>query len=186
MGAYELSQATLLPDAGGAPIQFHSAYLPSGGFGLHLHPSEQWQLGARVILNHDRETRTQGASATTGFLRSYEYRAGAGFSPWRGTLLDAGVVALDRSNTVEHTTSFALNPTVGIEQALVEKRVWARGGLDETTWTTGMSVAFGPFKIDVAYLYNLAAARTADVFGKRNASLIGTLGFDYLKLLSKT
>ena len=76
-----------------------------------------------------------------------------------------------------------LHPTLGVEQALVAKRVWARVGLDETTWTTGMSLAVRPFKIDLAYLFNLAAARTADVFGKRNASLIATIGFDYESLL---
>lgn len=35
------------------------------------------------------------------------------------------------------------------------------------------------FKLDLAYLYNLAAARTGNIFGKRNTSLIGTLVFDY-------
>ena len=65
------------------------------------------------------------------------------------------------------------------------KRVWARAGLDETTWTTGMSVAARPFKIDLAYLYNLAAARTGDVFGQRNTSLIATIGFDYEGMLTK-
>ena len=65
------------------------------------------------------------------------------------------------------------------------KRVWVRGGLDETTWTTGMSVAFKPFKIDLAYLYNLAAARTGDLFGKRNTSLIATINFNYEALLAK-
>lgn len=183
MGAFELSQATLVPDAGGAPIQFTTSYLPSGGLGLHFHPDDHWQLGARVILNHDQETRTQGLASTSGLLRSYEYRLGGAYSPWKGTLFDVGVVALDRSNEVEHTTTLAVGPTVGVEQALVAKKVWARAGLDETTWTTGVSVALGPFRIDLAYLYNLAAARTSDVFGKRNASLIGTIGFDYAKLM---
>ncbi len=186
MLAYELSQATLVPDAGGAPIQFKTSYLPSGGFGLHWHPNDHWQVGARVITNHDNETRTQGTTSTDGFLRSYEYRLGVAFSPIKGTLFDMGVAALDRSNTLEHTASFAVHPTVGVEQALVPKRVWARAGLDETTWTTGMSLAFGAFKIDLAYLYNLAEARTADVFGKRNTSLIGTLGFDYEKALRRS
>jgi hypothetical protein len=137
----------------------------------------------RVITNHDEETRRQGTSVTSGLLRSYEYRLGGAYSPWQGTLVDVGAVALDRSNEVEHTTSFVINPTVGVEQMLARRRVWVRAGLDETTWTTGMSAAFGPFKIDLAYLYNLAAARTADVFGKRNSSLIGTIGFDYTRLL---
>ncbi len=185
MGAFELSQATLLPDSGAPPIQFHTAYLPSGGLGLHYHPDEHWQLGVRGIFNHDNETRTQGAVTSRGFLRSYEYRAGVAYSPWKGTLLDLGVAALDRSNTLEHTKTFDVHPALGVEQALVKKRVWARAGLDETTWTTGLGLAAGVFKLDVAYLYDLAAARTGDVFGKRNASLIGTLGFDYQRLLAK-
>jgi hypothetical protein len=185
MGAYELSEATLLPNAGGPAITFATSYLPSGGLGLHWHPDDRWQLGARVILNHDEESRSLGHASTSGLLRSYEYRLGAAYVPWPGALLDVGGVVLDRSNAVDHTTSFTLNPTVGVEQALVRKRVWARAGLDETTWTTGMSVAFGPFKLDLAYLYNLAAARTGDVFGKRNTSLIATLGFDYASLFAK-
>ena len=67
----------------------------------------------------------------------------------------------------------------------MSKRVWARAGLDETTWTTGMSVAFTPFKIDLAYLYNIAAARTGDVFGQRNTSLIATFNFEYEALFAK-
>ncbi len=205
MLAYELSQATLVPDAGGAPIQFKTSYLPSGGFGLHWHPgnspSDHWQVGARVIMNHDNETRTQGTTSTEGFLRSYEYRLGVAYSPIKGTLFDVGVAVLDRSNTLEHRMTFgkaapAVHPTIGVEQALVPKRVWARAGLDafdglldvnETTWTTGVSLALGVFKLDLAYLYNLGAARTyndtADVFGKRNTSLIGTLNFDYERAL---
>jgi hypothetical protein len=179
MGAFELSQALLRPDGGAAPIRFETSYLPSGGAGLHWHPDDQWQAGVRVILNHDNETRTQGVVSKTGVLRSYEYRLGVAYSPWAGTLLDLGADALDRSNGVEGTSTFNLYPTAGAEQALVRKRVWARAGLDETTWTTGLSVAFVPVKIDLAYLYNLAAARTQDVFGKRNTSLIATINFQY-------
>jgi hypothetical protein len=184
MGAFEMSQASLLPDAGGPAIRFATGYLPSGGFGLHFHPDDKWQAGLRVIMNHDRETRTQGGTSTSGLLRSYEYRLGIAYSPWKGGLIDVGAAALDRSNEVEHTLTFAVHPTVGVEQALVPRRVWARGGLDETTWTTGMSLAVAPFKFDLAYLYNLAAARTGDVFGKRNASFIGTIGFEYEKLFA--
>jgi hypothetical protein len=185
MGAFELSDALLLPDSGAPAIRFATSYLPSGGFGLHFHPDEHWQAGMRVILSHDDETRTQGGVSTSGFLRSYEYRLGAAWSPWAGTLLDAGAVALDRSNTLEHTQTFDVHPTVGAEQALVRKRVWVRGGLDETTWATGFSVAAIPFKLDVAYLYDLAAARTGDIFGKRNTSLIFTINFDYERLLQR-
>lgn len=184
MGAFELSDALLVPDDGTAPIHFKTSYLPSGGAGLHWHPDEHWQVGARVILNHDHETRTQGGSSKSGLLRSYEYRLGVAYSPWVGTLFDVGGAALDRSNGLESTSTFDIHPTLGAEQALIRKKVWVRAGLDETTWTGGMSVAFGVFKIDLAYLRNLAAARTGDVFGKQNVSFIGTLGFDYEKLLA--
>jgi hypothetical protein len=184
MGAYETSQALLLPDSGAPPIAYRTAYLPSGGFGLHWHPSERFQAGVRVILNNDHEIRTQGVSESSGWLRSYEYRLGVAYSPWAGALLDGGIVALDRSNEVDHTSSFGVYPTLGAEQELVRRRVWVRAGLDETTGTTGMSVAFGPFKLDVAYLYNLAAARTGNIFGTRNASIIATVGFDYARLLT--
>ena len=184
MGAYELSQASLLPDAGGPLITYQTSYLPSGGAGLHWHPTPAWQAGVRIILNHDDETRTQAGVSRSGLLRSYEYRIGAAYAPWSGTLLDLGAVALDRSNGLEHTSTFDVHPALGAEQVLVKRRVWARAGLDETTWTTGMSVAFKPIKIDVAYLYNLAAARTGDVFGKRNTSLIVTINLDYEAMLT--
>jgi hypothetical protein len=179
MGAFELSQASLLPNDGAARIRFQTSYLPSGGAGIHWHPDEHWQAGARVILNHDTETRTQAASSKSGVLRSYEYRLGVAYAPWKGTLLDVGGDVLDRSNGLEGTSTLAVHPTVGAEQALVRERVWIRGGLDETTWTAGLGAAFRPIKIDLAYLYNLAASRTQDVFGKRNTSLIMTITLQY-------
>lgn len=103
MGAFEVSDALLLPNDGSTPIRFNTSYLPSGGFGLHWHPSDRFQAGIRVITNHDLETRTRGMSSRTGLLRSYEYRIGAAFSPWAGALLDAGMSILDRSN--DSTTS---------------------------------------------------------------------------------
>ncbi len=185
MGAYELSQASLQPESGGPPIDYRTSYLPSGGAGLHWHPDEHWQAGVRVILSNDTETRTQGGASTTGLVRAYEYRLGFAYSPWQGTLIDIGGDGLDRSDGVAGTASFNLYPTVGIEQALVPKCIWARAGLDETTWTTGMSVALAPIKVDLAYLYNIAAARTGDVFGQRNTSLVATINFNYEKALAK-
>jgi hypothetical protein len=185
MGAFELSDALLLPDDGSPAIHFKTSYLPSGGAGLHWHPDDRWQLGARVILNHDHETRTQGGASKSGLLRSYEYRLGIAYSPWAGTLFDVGAAALDRSNSLENTSMFDIHPTLGVEQAIVAKHFWLRAGLDETTWTAGVSVADGAFKVDLAGLYNLASARTADAFGKQNVSVIGTLGFDYEKFLGK-
>jgi len=186
MGAFELSEATLVPDAGGAPIHYATSYLPSGGAGLHWHPDAHFQAGVRVILNHDTETRDDASGSRSGLNRSYEYRAGIAWAPWKWLLVDGGASALDRSNELEpSSSSFKVYPTVGAELALVRDRVWARGGLDETTGATGMSLKARPFKIDVAYLYDLAAARTGDVFGRRNTSLIVTLGFDYESLLRR-
>ena len=111
--------------------------------------------------------------------RSYEYRLGVAYAPWSGTLVDIGGDGLQRRNGLDRTSTFDVHPTLGAEQVLVQRRVWVRGGLDETTWTAGMSLGVGKFKLDLAYLRNLAAARTADVFGRHNTSLIGTLVFDY-------
>ncbi len=185
MGAYEVSQATLVPMDGTPAMDFRTTYLPSFGAGLHWHPAPNFQAGVRVILNHDLETITRSGSAKTGLLRAYEYRLGVAYAPWKWTLLDAGIVVLDRSNDNDGTSSVVPHPALGIEQTLVQKRVWARIGLDETTWTSGMSFAFSYFKIDLAYLWNLAEARTGDTFGKTNVSFIGTLNFDYARFLSK-
>ena len=47
------------------------------------------------------------------------------------------------------------------------------------------SVRARPFKLDVAYLHNIAESRTGDVFGHRNKSVIFTLNFEYEALLKK-
>ncbi len=183
MGAFELSQATLQPLDGSALIRYHTTYLPSGGVGLHWHPDEMWQVGVRAIFNHDQEHREQAGVQTEGLARSYEYRAGVGFKPWKWTLLDAGISVLDRSNALEHSSSFQPYPTVGIEQLLWPSHLWLRAGLDETTWTAGFSFGWSPLKLDFAFLYNLAAARIGDVFGKQSASFFFTLNFDLEAIL---
>jgi hypothetical protein len=186
--SYELSQMTLIPDAGGAPIRFETSWRPSGGAGLTWKPTSWLLTGVRVILGHDEETRAQGAAVKSGFLRSYEYRAGVSLMLWPGGVLDGGVAVLDRYNGIEDSKLLKAAPTVGAEQALVPKKVWVRAGLDETTWGGGMSVKLGDFKLDLAYLHDMAASRTNDVFGKRNVAFFGTLNYDYgglLKALSR-
>jgi hypothetical protein len=180
--SYEVSQMTLIPDGGAPPIRFDTAWRPSGGAGLTWRPTPWLLTGVRVILGHDEETRTQGNSEQTGFLRSYEYRAGASLMLWPGGVLDGGVVVLDRYNAVDGTKSVKPAPTVGAEQALVRKKVWVRAGLDESTWGGGMSVKLGDFKVDLAYLHDMAASRTLDVFGKHNVAFFGTLTYDYARL----
>jgi hypothetical protein len=180
--SYELSQMTLVPDGGGAPIRFQTSWRPSGGAGLTWKPAPWLLAGVRVILGHDEETRAQASAVKTGFLRSYEYRAGAALMLWPGGVLDGGVAVLDRYNGVEDTKTIKVGPTVGVEQALVPKKVWIRAGLDETTWGGGMSAKLGPIKVDLAYLHDMAAARTNDVFGKKNVAFFGTLTYDYTGL----
>jgi hypothetical protein len=67
------------------------------------------------------------------------------------------------------------------EQAILPKTFWLRAGLDETTWTTGVSLRAPPLKLDFAYLRNLAAARTDDIFGHANNAFIATLNYEYIR-----
>jgi hypothetical protein len=188
--SYERSQMTLLPWSGLPPIRYQTGYLPSGGLGVHWHPDEHWQLGARALLNFDDETRDDVNGLHSGVASKQEYRLGVGWSPWRGTLLDLGGDVLVISDGLSaalgatNTTQAKAYPTVGIEQALVPRRVWVRAGLDETTWTAGMSLRARPFRIDLAYLNGIALARTGDQFGQRNASLLTTLTLDYESLVT--
>ena len=106
--------------------------------------------------------------------------------PWTGAIFDPGAAALDRHDGLAGTASFKVAPTLGVEQAIVGKRLWLRAGLDETTWAVGPSVAARPFKPDIAVLRNLAAERTGDVFGKSNVGAIATLTFDYLAPVARS
>jgi hypothetical protein len=180
--SYELSQMTLEPKDGSGAIRYRTDWRPSGGAGLSYQPFPWLLSGVRVILNHDLETRVDPRGSRSAILRSYEYRAGVAVFPWPGGILDAGAVALDRSNGLEGTTSFDVRPTLGIEQEILSKQFWLRAGLDETTWTAGLSAKVEPFRLDVAYLHNLAAARNGDLFGRTNDSVLITLNFDYLAL----
>lgn len=184
LGSYELSQMTLLPNSGAAPIRYETFWRPSGGAGLHFHPDDRFQAGVRVILNHDMESRADSTGVHRGLARSYEYRLGVAYSPWKGGLFDVGATALDRSNGLEGTSTFEIHPNLGAEQAIVPKTFWLRVGLDETTPTAGASVRVGLFKFDLAVFKNLAAARTNDTFGHDNVSAIGTVNFDYEKLVA--
>jgi hypothetical protein len=177
--SYELSQMTLLPDAGGPAITYRTAWRPSGGAGLSWQPASFLLLGARALLSNDGETRIDGAGSRSGFARSYEYRLGAAVFLWDGTIVDLGVAALDRYNELDATSSFKVAPALGAEQAIVRKHLWVRAGLDETTWTFGVSGAVSPLKLDLALLRNLGVDRTSEIFGKRNLGAFATLSFDY-------
>jgi hypothetical protein len=184
MLSYAQSQMTLLPLAGTPPIRYSTSWLPSGGMGLHFHPDERWELGARITFVNDEETRDDASGLRSGLIRTYDARLGGGWSPWRGTRLDAGFVVREEASDVDAalrlpSASFKVFPTVGAEQALVLGRVWARVGLDERTWTTGLSLRARPVTIDVAYVYGIALSRIDEVFGQRNASLLASLRLDF-------
>lgn len=184
MLSYVQSQMTLLPLVGTPPIRYETAWLPSGGLGIHWHPDEHWEVGARITLSNDEETRDDASGLRSGLVREYDARLGAGWSPWHGARFDAGFVARTQGSDVDASlrlpsTTFKVFPTVGVEQALVPGRVWARAGLDERTWTTGLSLRARPVTVDLAYLYDIALSGIDEVFGQRNASLLATLRFDY-------
>lgn len=176
---YELSQMSLDPFDGSHSIRYQTAWRPSIGAGLSWQPETWFLAGVRVILNNDEETRIDGSGTKEGLLRSYEYRAGVSMLPWEGGLLDVGVSMLDRSSGLEGTSTFAVNPTLGIEQAIVARKYWLRAGLDETSFTAGGTMKWNSFKIDLAYLNNIAAVRTGDTFGRRSSSEFLTMTYEY-------
>ena len=184
--SYEVSQFTLATEASPTQtISYKTDWLPSGGLGVAWQP-DVWQrrllFGVRAILNHDNETRTDPAGATHGLARSYEFRAGGSISPWPGGLIDAGMTVLDRANGIAGTEKIAVEPNVGIEQAFWNRALVVRGGLDESTVGGGVSVKVAPVNLDVAYLYNLGAARVGTLFGSQSHSVLATLTLDYGRL----
>jgi hypothetical protein len=183
MLSYAQSQMTLLPLAGSPAIRYSTSWLPSGGVGLHWRPDEHWELGARITVVNDEETRDDASGLRSGLVRTDDARLGGGWSPWAGTRLDAGLVVRQEASDVDAalrlpSTSLKVFPTVGVEQALVRRRVWARAGLDERTWTTGLSLRAQPVTVDVAYVYDLALSRIDQVFGQHDASLLASLRLD--------
>lgn len=175
LGSYELSEMTLLPFNGSPPIRFNTQWRPSGGAGVTWTPDPSVLMGLRVILNDDIETRASGGTSVSGRARSEEYRAGVSYLPWKGGLLDLGIVGIQRRNSVDGTSSFRGQPTIGVEQVVFPKRFWIRAGRDETTWTAGLSYQASFIKLDVAYLRNIASFRIGDLFGSDSDSIISTL-----------
>ncbi len=54
-----------------------------------------------------------------------------------------------------------------------------RFGLDESSPGAGFTAKFAAFKLDVAYIHNMARERVGDLFGVSSQSLIMTLNFNY-------
>ncbi len=159
-------------------VRYETEWRPSGGFGLAWQPSDKLLAGFRALLNTDLERRIDSTGKAEGTARSQEYRLGISVSPWKGGWLDAGVTALEKRNELNATHSSETHPNLGLEQWFLNRRLALRFGLDETSPTAGLTYKVPPFNLDVAYVRNMAKARS-ELFGSESNSVIATLSLDY-------
>jgi len=179
--SYELSQfdaRTFSADPSPAFIHYGTRWRPSGGLGVAWQPNPRWLFGARTILNHDQEVRTDPVDVTEGLARSYEFRLGGSVSPWAGGIADVGATELYRRNGLTGVTTTSLHPNLGFEQSLLDRAVVLRAGIDETSYGGGLTLRRRPLQLDVAYVYDLARARVGSLFGTTSNSVLITLTYD--------
>jgi hypothetical protein len=186
--SYEVSQFTAVGAAD--TVRYQTRWRPSGGFGASWQPSDRAIVGVRVILNHDWERRLDHFGVAEGLARSYEFRAGASASPWRGALVDIGGTLLDRANGIAGTERVGGGANLGFEQSFWKRAFVVRAGVDECqfgfgdcTVTAGFSVKRAPVNLDVAYLYDLGKERIGTLFGEHSHSVLATLTLDYVHLV---
>lgn len=160
-------------------VRYETEWRPSGGFGVAWQPGKKMLFGFRGLFNNDLERRTDSAGTTQGLARSNEYRLGGSISPWEGGWFDAGATRLERRNAVAATHTIFYHPNLGFEQTLLQGRLTPRVGLDETSPTAGLSYRFTPFRLDFAYVNNMAKSRVHDLFGQTSNSFLLTLTIDY-------
>ena len=160
-------------------VHYETAWRPSGGFGVAWQPNKRLLFGFRGLLNNDMERRSDSAGVTQGMAHTYEFRLGGSVSPWKGALVDVGGTSVERKNTVNATYAHVYHPNLGFEQALLEKRLTLRGGVDETSPTVGVTVKSGRLKLDAAYVSNMARARVGNLFGTHSNSILLTFTVDY-------
>src|SRR3569623_2510651 len=171
--------ATPLGDAAAATVHYATRWRPSGGLGVAWQPLPRLLFGARTILNHDEEVRTDDAGTTQGLARSYECRLGAAASPWTGAILDVGGTELYKRNGLTGATTSALHPNLGLEQAMANGAYELRAGLDETSYAGGLTARWRPLRLDLAYVYDLGRARVGSLFGKTSNSVLATQTIDF-------
>ena len=162
-------------------VHYQTEWRPSGGFGVAWQPNKRLLFGFRGLFNNDFEHRTDPVSATQGLARTQEYRLGGSLSPWDGCLIDGGATRLERRNALAGTHIIVYHPNLGFEQALLKKRLTLRFGLDETSPTAGFSLRYGRFKLDSAYVDNMAESRVHNLFGPHSNSFLFTVTFDYAR-----
>jgi hypothetical protein len=187
--AYETSQFNATPAANLSlttqqTVRYETQWRPSGGFGLAWQPDKRLLFGFRGLISNDLERRTDPAGAVQGHVHSAEFRLGGSFMPWQGALVDVGGTRLARRNNLAGTNTLVYHGTLGFEQELLNKRLAARFGLDETSPTAGLSFKFSRFKLDSAYVDNMGRSRVGNLFGTRSNSILFTFTVDYSRLHS--
>jgi hypothetical protein len=194
--SYEVSQFdATAADGRPAAIHYDTQWRPSGGFGASWQPNARWLVGARVILNHDWEGRTDPLGTIHGLYRSYEFRVGGSISPWKGGLLDVGGTLLNRGSGITGSETVGGGLNLGFEQAFLHRAVVVRGGVDECTFGAwgrkgctvgaGLSGKVAPVNLDLAYLYDLGSERIGPIFGTTSHSVLATLTLDYLWIVRR-
>lgn len=160
-------------------VHYQTEWRPSGGFGVAWQPKPRLLFGFRGLLNNDLERRTDLATFQQGMARVQEYRFGASASPWRGAWIDVGATRLERSNALAHSRTIFWHPNLGFEQTLLNKHLALRFGQDETSPTAGLTLKAARFKLDAAYVDNMARDRVGSLFGNQSRSLLFTFTLDY-------
>jgi hypothetical protein len=160
-------------------VRYETEWRPSGGFGVAWQPGKRVLFGFRGLFNNDLERRTDSAGTAEGMVHTAEYRMGASISPWQGALVDVGATRLQRRNALTGTHTFVYHPNVGFEQELLKGRLTPRFGLDETSPTVGLSLKFVRYKLDFAYVDNMARSRVGNLFGPNSNSFLVTFTVDY-------
>ena len=160
-------------------VRYETEWRPSGGFGVAWQLRQTMLFGFRALLNNDLEHRTDPAGSTDGTAHTREYRVGGSASPWKGAWVDVGGTCLQRRNALNGTHALVYHPNLGFEQALLQSRLVPRFGLDETSPTAGVSVKFRRYRLDGAYVYNMARSRVGNLFGNSSHSALVTFTIDY-------
>jgi len=179
--SHEVSQFSAQSESDTAKtVHYQTSWRPSGGYGVVWQQTDSSLLvGFRGLLNRDLERRTDSSRTAEGIAQSSEYRIGASFAPWDGALVDAGSTRLHRQNALSQINTTYDAPNLGFEQSFDANRMALRFGLDESSPGAGFTMKYPAFKLDVAYIHNLARERVGDLFGANSQSLIVTLTYDY-------
>jgi hypothetical protein len=160
-------------------VRYETAWRPSGGIGITWEPNKKILFGFRGLSNSDLERRTDPVGLTQGLVTKTEFRLGGSISPWDGAQVDAGATRLARSNAQAGTHDIFYAPNLGFEQALLDKHLTLRAGLDETSPTAGLALRFVRYKLDAGYVHDMGIKRVGDLFGANSQNVVFTFTVDY-------